>query len=560
MGLLSSIFGKKTSSKTAQTTTTTPNAPTWATDGASALSGSVLGMLGKDPTSFFAGPDPLQTQAAQGAAGLTNSPYFGQAGSMFQQAGSAPANTYGASTYKPTTYGAGSYQGQGYDPTTYQGQGYTANNYTGQGYNAEGYNAAQGTAQGYNAQTGKASSLLDNLGAYMSPYTGQVVDAALSDYDYGAGQTLAQQKLDERRNGAFGDSGLAITRSQTSDALTRGRGSLSAGLRDQAFNTGANLSNLDAGRRQEMDVTNLGALNNASQFNTNAQNVQGLANQTATNNASEFNTGARNNANQFNANATNNANQFNAGANNDASSFLANALNTSGQFNAGAKNDANSFFANANNAANQFNTGAANTANQFNAGATNDAGSFNANANNTANQFNAGQQESMLKRILDSASGMSNLGVAQGNDTRQNIGLQGQLGAALQALAQQQAGAPIDILSQLSSVFGSLPVGALTGSTSTGTGTGTSTTTDIAGTVAKIAQAAAMFSDARLKEDIQTSRYDDKGRRWVTYNYIWDPEVRHEGLVAQEAMLTDPEAVMLHPNGFLMIDYSKIGG
>lgn len=101
-----------------------------------------------------------------------------------------------------------------------------------------------------NAPTVQSASLLEGLDRYMSPYTQQVVDTALADFDHGAGQTRAQQELDLAGSGAFGGSGSAITRSMTEDALTRGRASTSATLRDQAFNVGANLSNQDAQRRQ----------------------------------------------------------------------------------------------------------------------------------------------------------------------------------------------------------------------------------------------------------------------------------------------------------------------
>lgn len=99
--------------------------------------------------------------------------------------------------------------------------------------------------------SGRGESLLDNLQAYMSPYTQDVVDTALADYDYGAGNTRAEQDLALARDGAFGGSGAAITRSMTEDALTRGRATTSASLRDQAFMRATSLSSEDANRRQQ---------------------------------------------------------------------------------------------------------------------------------------------------------------------------------------------------------------------------------------------------------------------------------------------------------------------
>ncbi|MGA0604939.1 hypothetical protein ACO2Q0_02980 [Phenylobacterium sp. VNQ135] len=97
----------------------------------------------------------------------------------------------------------------------------------------------------------RGESLLDNLQAYMSPYTKNVVDSALADFDYSAGQTRAQQDLDLAGSGAFGGSGAALTKSMTEDALARGRANTSATLLDQAFTRGASLSSEDANRRQQ---------------------------------------------------------------------------------------------------------------------------------------------------------------------------------------------------------------------------------------------------------------------------------------------------------------------
>lgn len=103
---------------------------------------------------------------------------------------------------------------------------------------------------------GKGASVLDGLQNYMSPYTNDVVNGALADYDYGAGQTRAQQALDLAGSGAFGGSGAALTQSMTEDGLTRGRATTSANLRDQAFNAGASLANQDADRRQQAIIQN----------------------------------------------------------------------------------------------------------------------------------------------------------------------------------------------------------------------------------------------------------------------------------------------------------------
>jgi hypothetical protein len=138
---------------------------------------------------------------------------------------------------------------------------------------AKGYDATNATASNYSA-----SSLLEGLDKYMSPYTGDVVNTALADYDFGAGETRATQALDEARSGAFGGSGAAITRALTEDSLTRGRGTLSAGLRDTAFTRGAGLSATDAGFRNQAAAANAAAANQAAAFRAQAANEAGRFN------------------------------------------------------------------------------------------------------------------------------------------------------------------------------------------------------------------------------------------------------------------------------------------
>jgi hypothetical protein len=83
----------KTKTTTNQQThmTSTPNNPEWSTNLISGIAGQVGDLSRADPYSFVAGPDALQTQAGAGAAGLTTSPYFGEAADMFGQAGNAGA-------------------------------------------------------------------------------------------------------------------------------------------------------------------------------------------------------------------------------------------------------------------------------------------------------------------------------------------------------------------------------------------------------------------------------------------------------------------------------------
>lgn len=267
---LSNKTTKTTQTQNQNTTMNTmPVNPSWVTGGLESL-GTRLSDTFKsfDPSKLTPGPNPLQTQAAGLASGLgaLTKPYE-DALSTFNGMRNSQANTY--------------------DPTT--GQAVTREATTG------------------SAVTGQAASLLDNLGAYMSPYTKDVVDAALADNDYNAGKVRAQQKLDLANDAAFGGSGGSLLRSFTEGELSRGRDALSAGLRDEAFKTGAALSSQDADRRQGMTLANLGAQNTFGLANMDAINTQGRANQDAQNTFGLKNMDAINTAGQFNAGQRDNA-------------------------------------------------------------------------------------------------------------------------------------------------------------------------------------------------------------------------------------------------------------
>jgi hypothetical protein len=85
----------------------------------------------------------------------------------------------------------------------------------------------------------------------------------------------------------------------------------------------------------------------------------------------------------------------------------------------------------------------------------------------------------------------------------------------------------------------------------------TSTPTDWAGLLGTGVQAAAMmFSDERLKRDIEP--IGQRGAHtWYRYRYVWSDAV-HEGVIAQEVLSRQPEAVHVHPSGFLCVDYGAL--
>lgn len=189
------------------TSTRTPIVPDWISNAVQRATGQIDGLMSLDPTSLVAPVHGLQGQAANTAQNL--------GGQLWNYEGALDVT-----------------------------RGVASSNWL------DNYMQAPATPRV------RGESLLDNLPAYMSPYTQDVVDAALADFDYGAGRTRAQQDLELAASGAFGGSGAALTRSMTEDALARARATTSANLRDQAFTRGAALSSDDANRRQQAALAN----------------------------------------------------------------------------------------------------------------------------------------------------------------------------------------------------------------------------------------------------------------------------------------------------------------
>jgi len=68
-----------------------------------------------------------------------------------------------------------------------------------------------------------------------------------------------------------------------------------------------------------------------------------------------------------------------------------------------------------------------------------------------------------------------------------------------------------------------------------------------------------LFSDRRLKEDIEKVGETPGGSNVYSYNYKADPEKRKRiGVMAQELMKKQPDAVTKTPSGYLAVDYSKV--
>lgn len=191
MGLFDQSAKQTTTGTTTFNTSKKRTNPDWVTNLAQDFGGEVAGLGGVDPNSLVPGADPLQNQAAAGATNLSGTPWnYDGALDLTQNVASANAPRTGAVT-------------------------------------ADGF-----------------------MSKYANPYEQQVLDAALADFDFGAGNTRAQQDLDLAGAGAFGGSGAALTQSMTEGELARGRGATSADIRDRGFQTALQAAQADAQRAQ----------------------------------------------------------------------------------------------------------------------------------------------------------------------------------------------------------------------------------------------------------------------------------------------------------------------
>ena len=182
----------KTSSVETNHSVTTPNSPEWVRSGVEGLGARIQGLGAMDPYGFVAPVSSLERQAAQGAGGL----------------GARKDNDW------------------------------------------------MSQLLGRSTPSAQSASLLDNLSAYSNPYRHDVVDSAMTDFDFDAGRTRANQDLALAGQGAFGGSGAALTRSQTEGELARARNSQLSKLLSDMFTTSAGLSGQDADRRQQASIAN----------------------------------------------------------------------------------------------------------------------------------------------------------------------------------------------------------------------------------------------------------------------------------------------------------------
>jgi hypothetical protein len=373
----------KTKTTTVQNTTPTVTQPySGAFQDYTGLIGDFLDM---DPTQFVAPPSDLQTQAFSDANNLGGwQPYLSQAGSLAGSVAAAPTTQVTATGYQAPTAGdpsllsgaqlapASTYGGTtlGSPTQTQSAQVGSATGYTAPQIGSvagptataaqqtsigsaptvslSGYNlpqlgqASQVGTYGYNAPQlgdaalsssegllGDASRLKDFMGDYQNPYTQQVIDATLADFDEYAGTQRAAQDAQAGLTGAFGGSRYGIMEGQLEGELARGRASTQAALLDQQYRLAAELGGQDMNAANQFALTNAGMGLQTNLANQSAQNMYGLEQAGLSERAGQYNASNALQSGLANQDASNQFALSQYGAGIDAARYGADASNQS---------------------------------------------------------------------------------------------------------------------------------------------------------------------------------------------------------------------------------------
>lgn len=311
---------KKTTTKSNETATTTPNVPSWIQQPLQDYTGKVQAFSNTNPADMVAPASPLQQQAFAGAQNL---------GGWQQYA------TQGADLAKAAA-------------------GATAPQVTGVGYTAPRLGTAPqataaqlGAAPSYNAANidpaalAKFQSILENGGIakYMDPAVQSYINPALAAFDLNAGKQRAAMRAQAAGAGAFGGSRYGIQEGEFDANTALGRTQTEADLRRNAYDQALNTAMSEAGRGTQIDLSNTAAQNAraaqqaqleqearaanaglAGQYglqqgafnqqtglaNLDVQQQRDLAQQTADQAAAQYGAGATNTANLANQAATQN--------------------------------------------------------------------------------------------------------------------------------------------------------------------------------------------------------------------------------------------------------------
>lgn len=217
-------------SNSTSSNSTTPTNPTWVTNGASSLGGSILGIGSTDPQSYVAPSSGLEQYAYNAApAILGNNSYLSSANSALGQASSLATPTVQASTIAPTS-------------------------------------------------TYSAASAAPLIAQYENPYQSQVIQSTTDQINHDAAVADQQQQAAATSAGAWNGTGEAVLRGITGDNYTRDLATTVGNLNQQGYNTALSAAQNDAQQQNAAASQNAAAQNTTSLNQAQLQQAASLAN------------------------------------------------------------------------------------------------------------------------------------------------------------------------------------------------------------------------------------------------------------------------------------------
>lgn len=134
-----------------------------------------------------------------------------------------------------------------------------------------------------------AQSNMSNISNYMNPYTNQVITNNLSDIESARQAAVQQMGEAATRAKAFGGTRQGVAEAATNRAYADKAAQMSAQLRQQGFDTSANLMQQDLARQQQANLQTAAQGTGAAQFGAGAINAAMGGNAASQNAMAQFN-------------------------------------------------------------------------------------------------------------------------------------------------------------------------------------------------------------------------------------------------------------------------------
>lgn len=477
---------KKTTTKSQETATQTPDVPAWARGPIQNYYGEIAN-VGNGDSDFWTAPNASQTAAFN----LPLTPGSGATGN----ASNALTGMLGKSA--PQIYGNGSQQilgrigdngvtgafGENITPATYTPATATSATQTlattpdrdmlGAEYgdaitvNRPDATGFQPVLSDFRPSAGgsrvEEAYIRDYIDDFLNPATDQVVNTSLADYDVDADRRQAAFERQGAANNAFGGSGFALREGQLGAELARGRGALSAGLRRDAFNDAVSAAAQQAGLLNQSRIAQANNRTQASIANNGLLGQIALANQNAANTFARDRYQGDLTASLADAGYASDARnrQFEADLGDNRLAYNTEA--DTNRFNAGTANDLS-----------MFNAGQETGVSQFNSGLGADMSQFNTNLAFDQAATNAGLEMQNRGLNLSTAQSLGDLGLAQNADARANVESLLSRGSEQERLDMAQQLAPYTRLGVMGDLLDPGLLSIITGQTVNTEGTSTS--------------------------------------------------------------------------------------